>query len=59
MHGNTGKQNAKKDITADSYLHIRITQANKALYVKAAQKEGLKLSQWVIKNLDTCLRSVY
>lgn len=53
QHGNTGKQNALKGTSAaTSFLHIRITPQGKALYVRQAQREGLKLSEWVIGTLN-------
>ena len=53
QHGNTGKQNALKgESAATSFLHIRVTPQTKALYVKQAQSEKLKLSEWVIRALN-------
>lgn len=37
---------------ADSHLHIRVTAHKKAGWVKQAQREGKKLSEWVISRLD-------
>ncbi len=51
-HGNIGNQNARKEQTADSTLVIRLNSRVKAGYVKQAQKEGLKLSEWVLKKLS-------
>lgn len=50
-HGNTGNKNAKKK-DADSHLNIRVNSHDKAGWVKQAQKEGMKLSEWVIKTLN-------
>ena len=53
LHGMTGHQNAMKgEEPASSILTVRVTPTQKALWVKAAQKEGLKLSEWVIKTLN-------
>lgn len=37
---------------SDSHLHIRVATEKKARYVKAAQREKMKLSEWVIRTLD-------
>lgn len=50
-HGNLGNQNAAGG-EADSHLHIRVPSSKKAAYVKAAQAEGVKLSEWAIARLD-------
>lgn len=49
VHGMTGKQNAKKDESekASSFLHVRVTSEEKARFVAQAQKEGMKLAEWV------------
>lgn len=47
-----GSANAKKEISADSHLHIRVTSADKARWVKAAQGRG-GLSAWVVENLNS------
>lgn len=52
-HGNTGNQNAHKEVTAESHLHIRVTTEDKARWVKTAQHNGMKLSEWVVKNLNS------
>jgi hypothetical protein len=47
-----GSQNAKKyDELATSFLHIRVTPADKAKWVKAATGNG-GLSSWVIETLN-------
>jgi len=50
-HGNTGNKNALKDERdkATSFIHWRITPADKALLVKAAG--GEKLAAWGLKIL--------
>lgn len=49
----TGNKNAQRsDEGATSFMHIRLTPSQKASYVKAAQREGKKLTEWVIESLD-------
>lgn len=52
FHGNLGNLNAAGELPADSQLQVRLNSQVKARYVKQAQREGLKLSQWVLKTLD-------
>lgn len=52
FHGNLGNLNAQGELPADSQLQIRVNSQVKARWVKQAQREGLKLSQWVHKTLD-------
>lgn len=53
LHGMTGHQNALKgDEPASSVLTVRVTPSDKARWVKAAQKNGSKLSEWVIRTLN-------
>jgi uncharacterized protein (DUF1778 family) len=47
-----GNRYNAKDSPAESYLHLRVRTADKAMWVKAAQREGLTLSQWVIGRLS-------
>lgn len=51
QHGNKGNTNAKKDAPLDTSLVFRLSRADKALMVKQAQREGLKLSEWCMKHL--------
>lgn len=52
-HAMTGKQNAiKADEPASSVLTVRVTPHDKAHWVKTAQHQGLKLSEWVIQTLN-------
>jgi hypothetical protein len=46
-----GNTNAKKEVNADSFLHLRCLKSDKAKWVKAAQSNG-GLSAWVIKILN-------
>ena len=39
------------DERADSHMHIRVTREQKAGWVKQAQREGKKLSVWVVERL--------
>ena len=52
FHGNIGNLNAAGELPLDSHLHIRVNGQAKSSWVKAAQREKLKLSQWVTKHLD-------
>lgn len=51
-HGNLGSRNAAGEVELDSWLQVRVNSGQKAGWVKAAQREGLKLSGWVTKTLD-------
>lgn len=51
-HGNLGSRNAAGDVDLDSWLQVRVNSKQKAGWVKAAQREGLKLSGWVTKTLE-------
>jgi hypothetical protein len=47
------KPNAQHlDEPKGSYLHIRVTQKQKAAWVKQAQARGMKLSAWVCDRLE-------
>lgn len=46
-----GSANAKKEIVAESFLHIRCKTADKAQWVKAAEGQG-GLSEWVKNTLN-------
>jgi uncharacterized protein (DUF1778 family) len=37
---------------AQSWLQVRVRRSEKALWVKAAQREGKNLSQWVTDTLN-------
>ncbi|MEQ1966699.1 hypothetical protein ABLA30_06605 [Xenorhabdus nematophila] len=52
FHGNIGNFNAAGLLPADSVLTIRLNSQLKALYVKQAQNEDMKLSAWVLKYLN-------
>ena len=55
FHGNLGNLNAQGELPADSSIQFRVNSQVKASYVKQAQKEGLKLSAWIIKTLDATI----
>lgn len=55
FHGNIGNLNAQGDLPADSQLQVRLNKRVKAAFVKQAQREGLKLSQWVNKTLESAV----
>lgn len=57
FHGNIGNLNAQGDLPADSSIQFRVNSQVKSSYVKQAQREGLKLSAWIIKVLDTELNN--
>ena len=46
------KPNAHGDEPKGSFLHIRVTRAQKAKWVKQAQAQGMKLSAWVLEKLE-------
>lgn len=51
--GYLGNNNAQKnDESLDSMIKFRISKKKKALFVKQAKKEGLKLSEWCTMHLD-------
>lgn len=53
---NKSKPNAQHgEEPKGSYLHIRVTQEQKARWVKQAQARGMKLSAWVIEMLGDSL----
>lgn len=50
---NKPKPNAQHlDEPKGSHLHIRVTQEQKARWVKQAQARGMKLSAWVLDRLE-------
>lgn len=50
-------QNKDKEPYAfDSMLHVRTTSRQKAGWVKQAQREKLKLENWVTKTLDEAVK---
>jgi hypothetical protein len=46
------KQNAPGESGAGSWLQIPVARKQKASWVRAAQREGMKLGGWVAKTLD-------
>lgn len=51
FHGNLGNLHAQGELAADSQMQIRLNSQLKARFVKQAQREGMKLSAWVLKTL--------
>jgi hypothetical protein len=51
-HGMTGKRNAAKDDGATSFIHARCKPQDKAVWVRVAQSEGLKLTEWIVNTLN-------
>ncbi len=53
MNNLKNKPNAQQgDEPKGSYLNMRVTQRQKARWVKKAQARGMKLSVWVCERLD-------
>lgn len=51
------KPNAQhEDEPKDSFLHIKVTNQQKAKWVKQAQARGMKLSEWVLEKLETSIK---
>lgn len=55
FHGNLGNLNAQGELPADSSIQFRVNSQVKASYVEQAQREGLKLSAWIIKSLEAAI----
>jgi len=53
-HGNSGKRNAAKpkDDKATANIYARCKKTDKDLWGKSANAEGIKLSEWIVKNLN-------
>ena len=53
-HGNSGKRNAAKpeDDKASANIYARCKKTDKDLWEKSANDEGIKLSEWIVKNLN-------
>jgi len=54
-HGNTGNQNAKKEQVKSSQIQMRIDSREKAAYVKQAQRDGKKLTNWLFDLANAAL----
>lgn len=52
-HWYNGNKNAAKDDGATSFIHARCKPSDKAKWVKASQSEGLKLTEWIVKSLNS------
>ena len=52
LHGNVGNNNSAKEIKKDSHIQMRVSREQKAGWVKQAQREGLKLTEWITKKLN-------
>lgn len=50
-----GNKNAVKDDGATSFIHARCIPQDKATWVKAAQAENLKLTEWIVKTLNSAV----
>jgi len=53
-HGNTGKRNAAKPepTKATENVYTRCKKVDKDLWLESANNEKLKLSEWIVKNLN-------
>lgn len=52
-HPLAGNRNAQRGAEpASAVLHVRCTPSQKSAWVKAAQRAGLRLSEWVVRRLD-------
>ena len=53
-HWNKGKQHALKPAhdRSESFIHARCKSSDKIRWKLAAEKEGLKLTEWIVKNLN-------
>lgn len=59
MHGMTGKKNALKTSKnkSVSFIHARCKTQDKALWVKSALSEKIKLTEWIIKELNKAAKN--
>jgi uncharacterized protein (DUF1778 family) len=51
--GNTNAQRGQD--AATSYIHARCMPGDKAMWVRAAQAERMKLTEWIVKTLNNTL----
>jgi uncharacterized protein (DUF1778 family) len=49
--GNTNAQRGES--AATSFIHARCMPGDKAVWVRAAQAEHLKLTEWIVKTLNS------
>lgn len=52
LHGNKGKQNAKKEEVKESKIQFRCDSSMKSAWVKTANMEGMKLTEWIISKCE-------
>lgn len=50
--GLRGNQNAAKEERRESTLHARTTPEKKIRYIRLANQQGIKLSEWISNALD-------
>ena len=52
--GNFGNQYGRKDpeLKAESYIHARCLTSDKSRWVKTAQSQGMKLTEWIVSTLN-------
>ena len=51
-HGNRGNKNAAHKITPNVNLNIRCSDKHRERWRRAARRNGMSLSQWVVKTLN-------
>ena len=52
-HGNVGNRHAaKSDETAETTISMRVPRSVKAGYVKKAQRQKMKLTEWILMKCD-------
>lgn len=52
--GNTNAAKPPSD-KAESFIHARCKRADKSAWVKAAQEQNLKLTEWIVKALNNAV----
>jgi hypothetical protein len=50
-----GRPHKQDDDKSDSYIHARCKSSDKAMWVKSAQAKKIKLTEWIIGNLNKCV----
>ena len=52
LHGNVGRQNAKKEKIKKTYIHFRIDSDKKNQWEEYARKDGKDLTKWITAKCD-------
>lgn len=50
------KFHQKGEEAATSFIQCRVTPTDKSMFVKAAQADGLKLCEWMMKTMKSALK---